>query len=452
MVQVRNCPGGIAGVVQHFNQVRTELDSADGLSASQRLAELDALAAALDGLRLHAVARVEQSQVWGDEPNATANSYLRSHHRRCHKESAADLRAAAALRDYPVLREAVHAGNLSRAHLDVIVAVGLRTPSRADALPDFLPAFLQISAHHPAATLRQVMRRWADQIDPLTTATDEHNAHRRRYLHVNHVADGVALDGFFPIDQGAKILAAMNAALTDQYRHRDTGPDSRPGTGSDSAAGSDEFYGVPVSTAQQRADAFITLMDRVLANGGLPSCAGSRPTVTVLVPLARLEQPCTTATSTDLDDLLRQVSDHQDRPEHLLRTGSAHLGVSNGPGNHLISAHTAQQLTCDCDIHRIVLNPDGLPIDLGRKARTFPPHLRKALEIRDGGCIYPGCSKPPAWTDAHHIIHWAQGGTTCLDNAALLCNRHHHDVHQNNHTITTTPNGPATITLNRRRQ
>lgn len=457
VTQGGQCPGGTAAVVEHFNELRAELAVADGVTASKRLTELDAAAAVLDGLRMLAVARVDQSQVWRDDPNATTTSYLRSHHRRSHKESAADLRAATAFTTFPALREAVDTGAVSRAHVDVIVAVGLRNPSRAEALPDFLPAFLQIAAHHPATTLRQVMRRWADQIDPLTTATDEHDAHRRRYLHVAHLADGVALEGFFGHDQGTKILAAMNAALTDQFRHPTTDTDGGDGGGNGgepaNATGAGHSSGVPgsgmpVSTSQQRADAFINLIDRLLTNGGLPSCGGSRPTVTVVVPLARLEQPCTGA---DPHDLLKHVTEHHDQPDQLLRTGSAHLSVSNGPGDHLISSQTAQQLTCDCDIHRIVLNPDGLPLDVGRKARTFPPHLRKALEIRDGGCIYPGCTKPPGWAEAHHIIHWAQGGQTSLDNAALLCSRHHHEIHHNNHTITIGPNGKPTITLHRQR-
>ncbi|HAM20683.1 MAG TPA: hypothetical protein DCQ04_00105, partial [Actinobacteria bacterium] len=58
---------------------------------------------------------------------------------------------------------------------------------------------------------------------------------------------------------------------------------------------------------------------------------------------------------------------------------------------------------------------------------------------------------PPGWADAHHIIHWAQGGKTSLDNAALLCSRHHHEVHANNHTVQVQPNGRAIVTLNRKR-
>ncbi len=138
-------------------------------------------------------------------------------------------------------------------------------------------------------------------------------------------------------------------------------------------------------------------------------------------------------------------------PHHLFADGCAHLGVSNGPGRDLLSAHTARRLTCDCEIHRIVLDPDGLPLDVGRKMRTFPAYLRKALEIRDGGCVFPGCQKPAGWAEAHHIVHWAHGGTTSLNNAALLCSRHHHDVHANNHDVHLGADGRATVTLHRQR-
>lgn len=435
------CPGGSAGVIEHLIEIRSELAGADGEAASSRLAELDAAAAVLDGLRLLAVSRVQESTIWRDDPNGTANSYLRSRHRRSHKESAADLRAAQSLVDFPQLREAVDSGAVSRSHVDVIVAIGLRNDTRARMLPDFLPAFIQIATHYPATTLRTVMRRWADQVDPLMTARDEDEAHQRRYLHVSQLADGVAVEGFFGRAQGATILAAMNAALSELHRS---------GSSTDEADKDHSDQGMPVSTSQQRADALVNLMDRVLAGGGLPAAGGSRATVTVLVPLSRLEQPC--ERPADHDTLKLQVAAHHHLdPRFLFATGSAEIGVSNGPGRDVISAQAAQRLTCDCEIHRIVLDPDGLPIDVGRKMRTFPTHMRKALEVRDQGCVFPGCSKPPGWADAHHIIHWAQGGKTSLDNAALLCSRHHHEVHANNHTVQVQPDGRATVTLNRRR-
>ncbi|MGB3673421.1 MAG: HNH endonuclease signature motif containing protein [Candidatus Nanopelagicales bacterium] len=71
--------------------------------------------------------------------------------------------------------------------------------------------------------------------------------------------------------------------------------------------------------------------------------------------------------------------------------------------------------------------------------------MRKALEVRDGGCVFPFCDRPPSWSHAHHIKHWADGGTTSLDNAALLCSRHHHVVHSQDYRVFIGPDGRATV-------
>jgi hypothetical protein len=74
-------------------------------------------------------------------------------------------------------------------------------------------------------------------------------------------------------------------------------------------------------------------------------------------------------------------------------------------------------------------------IDVGRSSRTAPPRLRKALEIRDRTCRFPGCNVDASRTEAHHVIHWEHGGLTDLDNMLLLCSRHHHLVHEGRWTI-----------------
>jgi hypothetical protein len=66
---------------------------------------------------------------------------------------------------------------------------------------------------------------------------------------------------------------------------------------------------------------------------------------------------------------------------------------------------------------------------MGQSTRLFPPHLRRALEVRDRHCVFAGCDAPSHWCDAHHVIHWIDGGDTDLDNGALLCERHHTKVH-----------------------
>jgi 5-methylcytosine-specific restriction endonuclease McrA len=71
-----------------------------------------------------------------------------------------------------------------------------------------------------------------------------------------------------------------------------------------------------------------------------------------------------------------------------------------------------------------------LPLSAAPARRTIPAHLRRALCLRDQGCRFPGCDRPPAWTDGHHIIHWVDGGPTALDNLVSLCRPHHRAVHE----------------------
>ncbi|MGK2927330.1 MAG: HNH endonuclease signature motif containing protein, partial [Lysobacterales bacterium] len=74
-------------------------------------------------------------------------------------------------------------------------------------------------------------------------------------------------------------------------------------------------------------------------------------------------------------------------------------------------------------------NGDGEPLSVGRKTRSIPPAIRRALRRRDGGCRFPGCCAT-RYVDAHHIHHWADGGETRMDNLVLLCRRHHRLVHE----------------------
>ena len=76
-----------------------------------------------------------------------------------------------------------------------------------------------------------------------------------------------------------------------------------------------------------------------------------------------------------------------------------------------------------------MLDPDGRPLNLGREHRLVPPHLRTAVVQRDRHCVFTGCSAPHHWCEVHHLLHWAFGGETSLENSGLLCERHHTKVH-----------------------
>ncbi|HET8766394.1 MAG TPA: DUF222 domain-containing protein, partial [Pedococcus sp.] len=97
---------------------------------------------------------------------------------------------------------------------------------------------------------------------------------------------------------------------------------------------------------------------------------------------------------------------------------------------NLLAPETVRRLACSASVVPLVLGSAGEVLDLGRKVRLFSPGQIRRLWLRDSGCTYPGCSAPPAWTDAHHLVHWADFGASDLTNAALLCGRHHTIVHR----------------------
>lgn len=97
-------------------------------------------------------------------------------------------------------------------------------------------------------------------------------------------------------------------------------------------------------------------------------------------------------------------------------------------GPHLDAA-TIDRLLCDAGVHRVVTDGPSVILDVGRMTRTISSSLWNALVLRDQGCRFPGCDRPPRWCEAHHSVFWRNGGTTDLSNLWLGCSRHHHLVH-----------------------
>ncbi len=106
------------------------------------------------------------------------------------------------------------------------------------------------------------------------------------------------------------------------------------------------------------------------------------------------------------------------------------LGRSDGAFTGPIHPDDLRKILCDASVSRIVTGPASEPLDVGRARRTVPPPMRRAIVVRDQGCRFPGCNRPPGWCDAHHVTHWVDGGPTAADNLVLLCDRHHHVVHE----------------------
>ena len=107
----------------------------------------------------------------------------------------------------------------------------------------------------------------------------------------------------------------------------------------------------------------------------------------------------------------------------------AAVGHGTLDSGHLADAATVRRWACDAEIIPIVLGTKSEPLDVGRLARTATDAIRRALNLRDGGCAFPGCTRPPRRCHAHHIHHWLDGGDTDLDNMVLLCQHHHLVIH-----------------------
>jgi len=194
---------------------------------------------------------------------------------------------------------------------------------------------------------------------------------------------------------GALLMRAVEAASDALYREK----------GPKSVSAETSFQ----DAAHRRADALGLVAERALAAG-----FSSSPDSDVRAPLSgsRAER--------------YQVLLHVDT-ETLSEEGSG-LGQSELEDGTRVSYETSRRLACDAAVVRIGHARDGSVLDVGRKTRTIPPSVRRALEVRDRGCRFPGCGL--RFTDAHHIKHWADGGETSLTNLLLLCGHHHRLLHE----------------------
>ena len=100
-----------------------------------------------------------------------------------------------------------------------------------------------------------------------------------------------------------------------------------------------------------------------------------------------------------------------------------------------VSAETLRRVACDCGLVAVNRGRDGEEMNIGRRARSIPPAIRRALMLRDRGCAFPGCTHT-SFLHGHHVEHWLHGGETSLENLVMLCTFHHHLVHEGGWTVT----------------
>ncbi len=214
--------------------------------------------------------------------------------------------------------------------------------------------------------------RLLEQVAPRSPEAAELIEQKRGVL-VRRRADGlVVLEVCLATDEAETVLAAIDAA-------RDV-PAGTPG--------GEDHTGHSAGTSG-RVDGLVAMAERALRAGG----ASGGPPVEVVVTVDAATATCQTSGGEGLD---REV---------------------------------VRRLCCDAGVVPVVMDGQGTPMDVGRKRRTIPARLRKALVARDRGCQFPGCTNH-RWVDGHHIEHWLSGGETSLGNLVLLCRRHHRCLHE----------------------
>ncbi|MFI7116461.1 DUF222 domain-containing protein [Amycolatopsis sp. NPDC049868] len=293
----------------------------------------------------------------------------------------------------PATAAAAEDGALGEQHIDLILEILRKIPSDVP-VEDRAGAEKILANLARDAGPKQIAEAGADllaHLDPDgNEPKDPEPAPPRREVFVERRKDGFwKLSGLLDPETGARTAAALDAYAT-----------KRP---------VDEFGQADHRTLpQRRGDAWAELLDLAIACPDQPGTSGYRTLVHVTVGLDALKTGLGTAC---LDFVSR------------------------------ITAREARLAACDCLMIPVVLGAAGEPLDVGRMKRFVTPGQRRALNIRDGGCAFPGCHRAPKHCHAHHIRHWADGGPTDLRNLVLLCSFHHRLIHHGDWQVRMTPEG-----------
>src|SRR3954454_17057981 len=325
------------------------------------------------------VRTAENRQAFEHDGMKSAQSWLRGHCRLSVSTASQVVRNGRAMEQLPGVAEAHAAGTLTA---DQVSAIGkitapryLRLIAEQDGdLAGIAEVLTRFATTHKHDELARVVHTFLDRLDadgPEPDPTEE------RFLSIAKHTDGsVTFRGPRDAVGGEKLQAAIESI---RQANRPAG-DTR-------------------TQPQQQADALVQLADIHLGCGTLPLLRGVRPHVAVNVDAEDLADPS---------------------------TGPAAARAGFGA---ILSAARARWIACDADLTRIVLGPEGQPLDVGRTHRLVTTAIRKAVEIRDRFCVFAGCKAPHWWCEVHHLLEWINGGETSLENSGLLCERHHTQVH-----------------------
>jgi len=282
------------------------------------------------------------------------------------------LRVAHALSKLPKISVSMARGELSYSKVRAITRVA------CEATEEVL---LQMALHGTAYHVETLVRtyRRARQAEELSREARQRAARRLSFL---PDYDGSwVVNGRLPAEVAAVVLKALDAAIEGL---------PKPDVSAETSEGK-------WTLSMRRADALGAVAESFLKHGHEAQNGGERCQLIVHVDVQTLKDAC-----------------------------AGRCEIEDGPA---LAAETARRLACDSSVVRLIENEQGEPLDIGRRSRSIPPAIRRALKARDQGCRFPGCTHK-RYVDAHHIRHWANGGETKMGNLVTLCRFHHRSVHE----------------------
>ena len=293
------------------------------------------------------------------------------------------VRVARALGALPRIDDALRHGRISYSKVRALTRV---------ATPENEVSLLEIARSSTAAQLEKVCRGYRRALNGLSGRLPCDDEDQRWVRDRSTESGMIRIEAQLLPDEAALVLRAIEAARERAWKARRDSAESF----ADADGGPEAAAAPPRRRLLHRADALVQIAEDFLASSPRESNA---PPVEIVVHV---------------------------EADSLLDPASAEAGTLDD--GTLLPRATVERLACDASVVTVVEDSRGNPLDVGRRRRTVPTALRRALQLRDGGCRFPGCTNTR--TDSHHVVPWSRGGDTKLTNLVSTCRKHHRYVHE----------------------
>ncbi len=356
---------------------------------------------ALESERLRRLAEIHRRQSHRRDGYLSTASWLVDRHRMGWTTASKEIRTARAVERMPHTKEALATGELGASAVQMLVWARQAHPAQFLRSEE---ALVEAARRLPARQLQHTMAHWRHKLDWEQGLKEAERVRDQRRLTVSTTLLGmVRVDGDLDPETGETVLTALRHCVDADRRAKDPDDTRTPAQRRADAlgvicgswlGGSKEAWGSPGGSTGGSLD-----------GPGMPGAVrGERPHVAVVVDLRALQGQ----------------TGHRAELDHV------------GP----VHPEAIRRISCDASVSRVLTRGGSEPLDIGRRTPVVPGPMRRALIVRDGRCRFPTCDRPPAWCDAHHVVHWANGGVTALSNLVLLCRRHHRLVHETGFRVT----------------